>query len=66
MFIDLLIKQAPGAWFLPFSIPLVLSNVGNDLVIKAGLACILGIEGTVGIEIGPLNVQSHPLDVLEG
>jgi len=63
--IDLGIEQAFATSFWGFAAALIFWDVGDETVVKAGLARITGIESHVGIEISTSNRQAQALEALE-
>ena len=66
MLIHLRIEQTLSSPFGVFPIPLILRNVGNHPVIEAHPSSVLGVEGTVCVEIRSLDDDPLLLDRLEG
>jgi hypothetical protein len=63
--IDLGIEQAFTTAFWRFAAALIFWGVGDETIVKAGLAGILGVESHVGIEVGTGNRQAQALEILE-
>lgn len=66
MLIHFRIEQTLSSPFGVFPIPRVLSNVGNHSIAEADLSSVLGVEGTIGVEIRPLEGDPQLLNRLEG
>ncbi len=63
--VRLLVEMSFPSTFYPFSIPLVLRDVGNDATIPQQLAGCAGIEAAISIKQGAFIVQSAPLQIFE-
>lgn len=66
VFVDLGVEQAlaPSLWLFP--VPYVFRDIRDELVIEAHAACVTGVKGSVGVEVGPGNRQTKPFHRLEG
>src|SRR5690606_29184599 len=66
MLVNRSVEQTFAPTFGGFAVALVLGDVGNDAVIETDLARIAGIEGTVGVEKRPRDIQAQTLQAFEG
>jgi len=60
-----LIEHAFWSWFCLLAIAFVFWNVWQELVIETNLASLLGVKGTIGIEIRTLDRQALYFDPFE-